>query len=147
MNTRKFIISRDGKENTVEITDSNVVSDLKLEIESAVKDKIKLQVGADICEFGIKEAFQPSAVQKPSEVKVKEEAKEGEFTIKAPMRGIITKILVKLGDKIKKGDATILLEAMKMENRIESPSSGEVKRIITSVGAKVAPGDPLVIVR
>ncbi|RLI05612.1 hypothetical protein DRO26_01725 [Candidatus Bathyarchaeota archaeon] len=62
------------------------------------------------------------------------------------MRGIITKILVAVGDKVKKGDPVVVLEAMKMENLIESPYQGTVKQILVSVGNNVATGDPLVVV-
>ena len=38
--------------------------------------------------------------------------------ISAPLPGNITKILVKVGDKVKKGDVVMTMEAMKMENNI-----------------------------
>lgn len=52
--------------------------------------------------------------------------------IKAPMPGLVLKILVNEGDNINKGDSLIILEAMKMENVIKATGDG----IVTSVKAK-----------
>ena len=49
--------------------------------------------------------------------------------IKAPMPGLVLKILVKEGDMVKKGDNLLVLEAMKMENMIKSPSEVIIKKI------------------
>jgi biotin carboxyl carrier protein len=50
--------------------------------------------------------------------------------LKAPMPGLVLKVLVEVGQEIKKGDSAILLEAMKMENVIKSPGDGKVKAIL-----------------
>lgn len=50
--------------------------------------------------------------------------------LKAPMPGLVLKILVSEGDEIKKGDALIILEAMKMENVIKAASDVRVKKIV-----------------
>ena len=49
--------------------------------------------------------------------------------IKAPMPGLVLKLIVKEGDEIKLGDSLLILEAMKMENVIKSPGAGKVKMI------------------
>ena len=49
--------------------------------------------------------------------------------LKAPMPGLILKLMVKVGDQIKKGEALIILEAMKMENILSSPVDGTIKGI------------------
>ena len=49
--------------------------------------------------------------------------------LKAPMPGRILRLMVKVGDQIKKGDALIILEAMKMENILSSPVDGVIKEI------------------
>lgn len=49
--------------------------------------------------------------------------------LKAPMPGLILKLMVKIGDRIKKGEALIILEAMKMENILSSPVDGIIKEI------------------
>lgn len=55
--------------------------------------------------------------------------------IKAPMPGLVLKVLVKDGDVIKKGDNLLVLEAMKMENSIKAPADATIKAI------KITPGD------
>lgn len=49
--------------------------------------------------------------------------------IKAPMPGLVLKILVEPGQSVVKGDSLIILEAMKMENVIKASGSGVVKAI------------------
>ena len=55
--------------------------------------------------------------------------------IKAPMPGLVLKVLVNDGDAVKKGDNLFVLEAMKMENIIKAPADATVKTI------KIKPGD------
>ena len=57
--------------------------------------------------------------------------------IKAPMPGMVLHIMVENGQKIKKGDAIVVLEAMKMENILKSPADGIIKKIHVSMGDKV----------
>ncbi len=53
--------------------------------------------------------------------------------VKAPMPGLVLKMLVNEGDTVKKGDGLLVLEAMKMENIIKSPGEGTVKKIAVSL--------------
>lgn len=55
--------------------------------------------------------------------------------LKAPMPGLVLSVLVNEGDKIKKGDNLLVLEAMKMENIIKSPTDVTIKSI------KIKPSD------
>jgi biotin carboxyl carrier protein len=57
--------------------------------------------------------------------------------IKAPMPGMVLKILVNEGDVVKKGDALLVLEAMKMENILKSPTDGTIKKIAAIKGVAV----------
>ena len=57
--------------------------------------------------------------------------------IKAPMPGMVLQIMVENGQKIKKGDAIVVLEAMKMENILKSPADGIIRKIHVSMGDKV----------
>ncbi len=49
--------------------------------------------------------------------------------IKAPMPGMVLKVLVEPGQQINKGDGLIILEAMKMENILKATVSATVKSI------------------
>ncbi|MCL4282634.1 MAG: biotin/lipoyl-binding protein [Flavobacteriales bacterium] len=49
--------------------------------------------------------------------------------LKAPMPGLVLKVLVKEGDAVEKNDPLLVLEAMKMENVIKSAGEGVVKKI------------------
>src|SRR5258706_7020339 len=49
--------------------------------------------------------------------------------IKAPMPGLVLKIMISEHQEIKEGDSVLILEAMKMENVIKSPGAGIVKTI------------------
>ncbi len=65
--------------------------------------------------------------------------------IKAPMPGLVLKILVNEGDILKKGDSLFILEAMKMENIIKSPGDATVKSIKAQSGDKVEKNQPIII--
>ena len=56
--------------------------------------------------------------------------------VKAPMPGMVLKVLVTAGQQINKGDALIILEAMKMENILKATAPATVKSI--KVGERTA---------
>ena len=70
-----------------------------------------------------------------------------ERAVKSTMPGIIIKIKVKVGEKVKEGDVVAILESMKMENEIMSPISGEVKRIFVTEDDTISPDDILMIIK
>ncbi|OQY29551.1 MAG: hypothetical protein B6244_03335 [Candidatus Cloacimonetes bacterium 4572_55] len=63
--------------------------------------------------------------------------------IKAPMPGLIVKILVKEGDVIVENDGLMIIEAMKMENEIRSKRSGRIAKISVTEGKAVEYGEEL----
>jgi biotin carboxyl carrier protein len=60
--------------------------------------------------------------------------------IKTSMPGRIVKVFVKEGDKVKEGQAVLVLEAMKMQNEIKSPQSGIITKINPTAGDSVKAG-------
>lgn len=66
--------------------------------------------------------------------------------VKAPLPGVVTKILVEAGQAVKKGDTVLVLEAMKMENNIDADRAGVVKQILVQQGATVMEGDVLIVI-
>ncbi|MCJ7577768.1 MAG: biotin/lipoyl-binding protein, partial [candidate division Zixibacteria bacterium] len=61
-----------------------------------------------------------------------------------PMPGKIVKILVREGDKVRKGQGLVIVEAMKMENEIRSPGAGIVKKINFKEGNLVDTADLII---
>ena len=57
--------------------------------------------------------------------------------LNAPMNGIIVSLLVKTGEKVDKGDALMVMEAMKMEHTIRAPAAGSVCQFNCSPGDRV----------
>lgn len=66
-----------------------------------------------------------------------------ERILKSPMPGLISKIFVKPGAKIKVGDKLLILEAMKMENEIRSDVEGVVDEVLVKEGTAVEKGTSL----
>ena len=64
-----------------------------------------------------------------------EDTNDGRLT--AMMPGRVVKVMADAGDKIKKGQPLIIMEAMKMEHTIVSPRDGVVERVAFKVGDMV----------
>jgi biotin carboxyl carrier protein len=57
--------------------------------------------------------------------------------------GLIQKVFVKIGDKVKRGDKLLILEAMKMQNILNAPVDGIV-RVVPNEGILVKKNELLV---
>lgn len=68
----------------------------------------------------------------------------GDGRVKAPIPGLITRIMVEPGQQVEAGDALLVLEAMKMENVIYAPRSGAVQRLDVQPGQTVVLDERLV---
>ncbi|MEO5909481.1 MAG: acetyl-CoA carboxylase biotin carboxyl carrier protein subunit [Pelobium sp.] len=102
--------------------------------------KIKIKINANIYELDIKDQYdlllKNLGLENLNASKLKE--------IKAPMPGLVLKILVKEGDEVKKGDSLLVLEAMKMENMIKAPADIHIKKINIKPGDKVEKNQSLI---
>ena len=54
----------------------------------------------------------------------------GDGRIKAPVPGLINRVLVQAGDHVEAGQPIVVLEAMKMENEVRALRAGGVQQII-----------------
>ena len=64
--------------------------------------------------------------------------------LEAPLPGVVTRVMVGVGDEVKKGQPLLALEAMKMEHMIRAPRAGRVKSVSASPGQMVQAGATLV---
>ncbi len=62
----------------------------------------------------------------------------------APMPGAVRQVLVKKGDKVTKGQALVMLEAMKLQLTLSAGSDGKVEAVLVKEGEMVAEGAELV---
>ena len=70
-----------------------------------------------------------------------------EGSVISTMQGMILKLKVRKGDKVKEGDVVAVLEAMKMENDIYAHQSGIVDEVFIEEGDTVNSGDTLIIIK
>ena len=66
--------------------------------------------------------------------------------LKAPLPGVITEILVEVGQEVQAGDNVVVLEAMKMANNLQAEKSGKVTAICVQVGQSVMEDEALVVI-
>ncbi|MCP2310255.1 acetyl/propionyl/methylcrotonyl-CoA carboxylase subunit alpha [Kitasatospora paracochleata] len=64
----------------------------------------------------------------------------------APMPGTVTVVKATAGERVKRGQALLVLEAMKMEHVIAAPHDGTVTELRAAAGATVAMDDLLAVV-
>jgi pyruvate carboxylase subunit B len=64
----------------------------------------------------------------------------GPVALKAPMPGLVVRVLVEVGDQVAAGQGIVVLEAMKMENELKATGPGVVEAILVSAGQAVEKG-------
>jgi acetyl-CoA carboxylase biotin carboxyl carrier protein len=107
----------------------------------------------------VSKASKTSAVSKISDTiisnnKVVLSEPENGVRIKSPIIGTAylaaepgAKQFIKIGDKIKKGQTIMIVEAMKTMNHVPSTSDGEVKSILVKDGQPVEFGQTLILLK
>jgi acetyl/propionyl-CoA carboxylase alpha subunit len=68
----------------------------------------------------------------------------GDGRLEAPMPGSIIAVNVVEGDRVRSGQALVVLESMKMHNEITAPHDGVVRKVNCRVGEQVGFGHVLV---
>ena len=68
----------------------------------------------------------------------------GGGVVKAPMPGMVVRVLVTEGESVVAGQGLVVLEAMKMENELKAPAAGVVRAVLATPGAAVEKGSVLI---
>jgi acetyl/propionyl-CoA carboxylase alpha subunit len=117
------IVSLSGDKKNIIINNTNY----NIEIESVdiEQKRVSLSVNGKSYSFKIREEIdiQLNSMGMLNHKQIKVD------NIKAPMPGLVVKIMVEEGQEVEKGDAIIVLEAMKMENVIKAAGPGKIKKI------------------
>lgn len=64
--------------------------------------------------------------------------------VKAPITGVVLKVMTAVGQSVSAGEPLVVLEAMKMETALVSPCDGVVSALHVEAGAQVRTGEVLV---
>ncbi len=63
--------------------------------------------------------------------------------VSSPLPGKVLSVRAQIGQKVKRGDLLLVIEAMKMENEIFAAEAGTVRKVHVASGQSVETGDPL----
>jgi biotin carboxyl carrier protein len=66
--------------------------------------------------------------------------------LKAPMPGLLVKLLCEVGDEVAPAQPLAVLQAMKMENELSLPRGGKVQSITAQAGQTVEQGQVLLVI-
>lgn len=69
---------------------------------------------------------------------------QGDNIIASSMPGLLVKMPVQVGERVKSGDTLAIVEAMKMQNELRAPRDGVVKEINFKEGEQVDAFEPIV---
>ena len=100
------------------------------------------------------ESSKTSAIVSPNKSVLKSNDDSDGIRVKSPIIGTAylapepgAKKFVAVGDKIKKGQTVMIVEAMKTMNHVPSTSDGEVKSVLVEDGQPVEFGQTLVLLK
>ena len=100
------------------------------------------------------EQVKSSAMVSPNKAVLSETSETDGIRIKSPIIGTAylapepgAKKFVEVGQKIKKGQTIMIVEAMKTMNHVPSTNDGVVKKILVNDGQPVEFGQPLIILK
>ena len=98
---------------------------------------------------GTEEISEPEPVSAPAEVKftatpsASKSRTYGVTVVKSPLPGNVLKVMVKVGQSVKRGDQLMTLESMKMENNVLAEKNAVIKAIHVQPGQTVMQDDAL----
>ena len=100
------------------------------------------------------EQVKSASVLSPNKAVLNESDDSDGIRVKSPIIGTAylspepgSKKFVEIGDKIKKGQTIMIVEAMKTMNHVPSTNEGVVKKILVNDGQPVEFGQPLIVLK
>ena len=70
----------------------------------------------------------------------------GGAAILPPMPGKVIEVKVREGERVKRGQPLLILEAMKMRNEVVAPHDGVVQKLVAQPGANARAREPMLYV-
>jgi biotin carboxyl carrier protein len=123
---------------------SLVLGDRSLELMAARVDGDSVRLAVDGLEFRAEVIDEVRA--RLASVAGGRAASHTRRELKAPMPGLLVKVLCQVGDEIQAGQPLVVLQAMKMENELSLPRGATIKSIGVEPGQSIEQGQVLVVV-
>jgi pyruvate carboxylase subunit B len=98
-------------------------------------------VNGKVYRVGLQNGFSKTAAPRSSH------SSAGVIDITSQMPGLVHKLLVSVGDRVREGQTVLILEAMKMEMEVSAHASGVIADIRCTVGDQVTTGQTLATIR
>ena len=115
-------------------------------------DLSEIEYGDSSTKVKVSKRYKISAEAKSSEEKIDTKNTESGFRISSPIVGTAylapepgSKKFVEIGNKVKKGQTVMIVEAMKTMNHIPSTKDGIIKKILVEDGQPVEFGQALIL--
>lgn len=129
-------------------------SEYKVGVDKIEEGVYRVKLGEKEAEVFVEESYEGYEVKSfkigdeqvvaVPEMKPKE---TGGNAVTSVLPGVVVKILVKPGDRVKVGDPLFIIESMKMENEVVSHKDGVVKEITVKEGQRIEAGDVLAVIQ
>lgn len=125
--------------NIAKVEVNGIPFEVEMQGSSLVEEDLPTQVADEAAAAAPAPAAAPAAEAAPA-------AGAPGAPVKAPLPGVVAKILVSVGQAVKKGETVLVLEAMKMENNITAEADGKITGICVAAGDSVMEGTTLVTI-
>ena len=132
------------KGNIAQVEVNGIPFEVEMQGSTLVEEDLPTQAAAD-APAATPAAAQPAAPAAAPTAAPAAGPGEG-APVKAPLPGVVAKILVAMGQSVKKGETDLVLEAMKMENNITAECDGKVTGICVAAGDSVMEGTTLITI-
>ncbi|MDY4059393.1 MAG: biotin/lipoyl-containing protein [Alloprevotella sp.] len=132
------------KGNIAQVEVNGIPFEVEMQGSTLVEEDLPTQAAAD-APAAAPTAAQPAAPATAPAAAPAAGPGEG-APVKAPLPGVVAKILVAMGQSVKKGETVLVLEAMKMENNITAECDGKVTGICVAAGDSVMEGTTLITI-
>jgi len=160
----KYYVTLDGETREVELTPDGVLLDgepVDAEIATVPESHLRhlrighrgFTLGAEpvdggwtfrVAGRGIRVAVEDQRTRAIRELAGISGPEEGPRELRAPMPGLVVRVLVEPGQEVEAGDGLVVMEAMKMENELAAEQAGTVAEIRAEEGETVNQDDVLV---
>lgn len=123
---------------------SLIIDDRSFDI--IVEERTQSSLQLKVCGYSTNVEIQDERLQLAQKIGITVLQSSQLITLVAPMPGMVSRVQVKLNERVAKGGELLVLEAMKMENEIRSPVDGIIKKIQVTEKSRVEKNASLLII-